>query len=144
LKWLAYIARDKIIIHAGNGREVHLARVPNVKVDGYYKDTNEVFEYLGCFWHGCHSMLNRHTPIGSTNETLQNRYEKTMARLQKFKDAGYNVVSIWRCEFGKLLQETPGLENELCSHPYVKRAPIIFAMPCTGVEPRRQKHIAEP
>jgi hypothetical protein len=45
-----------------------------------------------------------------------------MARLQKIKDAGY--VSIWGCEFGKLLRETPGLEIELCSHTYVKQAPI--------------------
>jgi len=27
-------------------------------------------------------------------------------------------------EFRKLLRNTPGLENELCSHPYVKNAPI--------------------
>jgi hypothetical protein len=27
LKWLAYIGREKYIIHAGNGREVHLAGV---------------------------------------------------------------------------------------------------------------------
>jgi hypothetical protein len=30
------------IIHAGNGREVHLAGVPNVKVDGYCRETNKV------------------------------------------------------------------------------------------------------
>jgi hypothetical protein len=120
LKWLAYIGRDKNIIHAGSGREVYLAGVPNVKVDGYCKDTNEVFEYLLCFWHGCLCMPNRHAPIGSTNETLQNRYEETIARLQKIKNAGYNVVSVWGCEFEKLLRETPGLENELCSHPYVR------------------------
>jgi len=47
-----------------------------------------------------------------------------MARLQKIKDAGYTVVSIWGCVFGKLLRNTPGLENELCSHPYVKNGPI--------------------
>jgi hypothetical protein len=35
LKWLAFIGRDNEIVHAGNGREVHLAGVPNLKVDGY-------------------------------------------------------------------------------------------------------------
>jgi uncharacterized protein YbaR (Trm112 family) len=59
-----------------------------------------------------------------TLETLQSRYEETMARLQKIKDAGYQVVSIWGCEFRKLLQNSPGLENELKSHPYVKNSPI--------------------
>ena len=40
------------IIHAGNGREVHLPGLPNVKVDRYSPKTKEVFEYLGCFGMG--------------------------------------------------------------------------------------------
>jgi len=53
LQLLAYMGRTRKIIHAGNGREMHLPGVPNVKVDGYCQETDEVFEYLGCFWHGC-------------------------------------------------------------------------------------------
>jgi len=65
LQWLAYIGRTRSnITHAGNGREVHLAGLSNINVDGYCKEINEVFEYLGCFWHGCPCMPNRHTPIG--------------------------------------------------------------------------------
>jgi G:T-mismatch repair DNA endonuclease (very short patch repair protein) len=96
-QWLAYIGqtRDNIIL-AGNGREVHLDTVPNPKVDGYCRETNEVFKYLGCFWHGCPScMNNRDKFIGKTKERLANRYEETKARLKNIKDAGYTVVSIW-------------------------------------------------
>jgi hypothetical protein len=39
-------------------------------------------------------MPNRHKPTGNTEETLLGRYEEIMARLQKIRDAGYNV-SIW-------------------------------------------------
>ena len=78
------------------------------------------------FWYGCLSMPNRHKPIGTTDETLQDRYEGTQARLQKIKDAGFNVFSIWGCEFRVVLRETPGLEKELCSHPYVKNSPIYI------------------
>jgi len=46
-----------------------------------------------------------------------------MARLQKIKDADYNV-SIWGCECRILLRDTPGLENKLGSHPYVNNCPI--------------------
>jgi hypothetical protein len=54
LQWLAYIGRTRNnVTHAGNGREVHLSRVPNAKLEGYCAETNEIFEYLGCFWHGC-------------------------------------------------------------------------------------------
>jgi len=88
-------------------------------------------------------MPSRHKPIGNTDETLQNRYDETMSRLQKIKDAVCNVVLIWWCEFRKLLRHTPGLENELCSHPVSRSLPLIFVMPCTGVEPRLLKHITK-
>ena len=72
-----------------------MPRVPNVKVDGYCEETNEVFEYLGCFWHACTCMPNRHKPFGNTDETLLSRYEETEARQKKIENAGYKVVSIW-------------------------------------------------
>jgi len=40
-------------------------------------------------------MHNRHKHIDKTEETLQNRYEETKARLQKIENTGYNIVSIW-------------------------------------------------
>ena len=50
LQWLAYIGRSRNnITHAGNGRDVHLFGVPNVKIDRYCAEKNEIFEYLGCF-----------------------------------------------------------------------------------------------
>jgi len=120
-----------------------LAGVPNVKVYGYCEETNEVFEYLGCFWHGFLCKSNRHKHIGKTEETLENRYEETKVRLQKIENAGYNVVSIWGCEFRKLLSENPGLENELCSHPYVKNSPKNIRDALYGVEPKLLKHITK-
>jgi len=52
-----------------------------VKVDGYREETNEVFEYICCFWHGCFCMPNRHKPIGKTERTLENIYEEPKARM---------------------------------------------------------------
>ena len=62
-------------------------------------------------------MPNRHKPIGITTETLQGRYEDSMARLQKIKNTGYKVVSIWGCEVRKLLLQNPGLEKNLARFP---------------------------
>jgi hypothetical protein len=45
LQWLAYIGRTRNnVTHAGNGREFRLGRVPNLKVDGCFAQTGEVFE----------------------------------------------------------------------------------------------------
>jgi G:T-mismatch repair DNA endonuclease (very short patch repair protein) len=120
LQWRAYIGRTRNnIIHDGNGREVHLPGVSNVKVDGYCAMTREVLLYLGCFWYGWQCMCIRHKRIGNTEETLLSRYGETQARFHKIRDAGYTVVSIWRCEFKKPLCDNPDLKNENCSQPYV-------------------------
>ena len=53
LQWLAYIGRTREnIVYAGNGRGVHLPGVSYVKFHGYCAETNEVFEYHGCFGMG--------------------------------------------------------------------------------------------
>jgi len=88
--WLTLVGRGTVLPN-GNGREVHLAEVPSMKVNGYCQETNEIFEYLGCFWHGCPVMTNRHKPIGNTTGTLLSRQEETKARMQKIRDDGYNV-----------------------------------------------------
>jgi hypothetical protein len=55
-----------------------------------------------------------------------------MARLQKIKDAGYKVVSIWVCEFRKLLRDNLGLEKELCSQTCVKISSINIRVALYG------------
>jgi len=69
-------------------------------------------------------MPNRHKPIGSKKEKLLSRYEETTARLHKIESAGYKVVSLWGCEFKKLINQNPGLEKELSSHPCLKNSPL--------------------
>ena len=59
-----------------------------MKVDGYSPKSQEVFDYLSCYCHGCLCMPNRHT-------TLISRYEETTARLNKIENAGYIFVSNW-------------------------------------------------
>ena len=66
-------------------------------------------------------------PIDVKNENFfLIRYEETIASLQKIENKGYNLLSIWLFEFRILLRENPDLENELLSHPYLKKSPINF------------------
>jgi len=85
LQWLAYIGRTRNISHAGNGREVRLAGVPNVKVDGYCEETNEVFQYLGCFWHGCLCVPNRHNPLVRPRKLWRTGMRKLRRGCRKLK-----------------------------------------------------------
>lgn len=49
-RWLAWEGREKSIRHAKNGGEVRLG---NFTVDGYDEVNNTVYEFHGCYWHGC-------------------------------------------------------------------------------------------
>jgi len=65
-------------------------------------------------------MPNRHKPMGNTKETLLSRYEETseVSETLVIQLFGYGGASL------KNLCENPGLQNELCSHPYVKHSPL--------------------
>ena len=53
LQWLAYIGRTRNnVTHTGNGREVHLSGVPNVKVDGYCQEQVTSLSTSGAFGMG--------------------------------------------------------------------------------------------
>ena len=51
VKWLSYISEkeDLYIQHVRNGGE---KRVGDYSLDGYCEETNTVYEFQGCFWHG--------------------------------------------------------------------------------------------
>ena len=56
IMWLNYMSKAKNlnIQHALNGGEEKLTIDDKTyKVDGFCKETNTVYEFHGCFWHGC-------------------------------------------------------------------------------------------
>ena len=50
IKWIESISTD--IRHAENFGEYSIPGT-KFKVDGYDEKTNTVYEFHGCFWHGC-------------------------------------------------------------------------------------------
>jgi hypothetical protein len=54
-------------------------------------------------------------------DTLAERYEKTMARLAKITEAGYQVEVQWECEFDKGILAA---HLELEAHPIVLHEPL--------------------
>jgi len=56
-------------------------------------------------------------------ETLAERYEQTLARIELIKRAGYHVKIKWECKFdeAKIVEQKP----ELLVHPILKQALLI-------------------
>ena len=130
LIWLLHMEQEDEckISHARNGREYSLPELPFYSVDAYCHETKTVYEFLGCNFHCITSRPFRDlsTPSG---DTLSERYERTMNRIEQIAKAVYNVKIQWECEFDeeKIAENKP----ELLTHPIVqhkssknKRCPI--------------------
>ncbi len=63
-QWLAYIVRAiKKVTHDGNRREVHLAKLPSLKVGRNCEEANEIFEFISCFDMYVHVRPNDTNPL---------------------------------------------------------------------------------
>jgi len=85
-------------VHCRQGHECRQPELPRLIADSYCPDTNTVYEFLGCFWHrqNCQSFRDVTSLSG---DTLAERYDGTMSRLEQITRAGFHVKMQWKCEF---------------------------------------------
>lgn len=79
LLWLKIhqISSKYIIQHAENSSE-HQVKNSKYKADGYISETNTIYEYNGCFWHGCKKCFKNRDKINSVNyKTMKQLYAHT-------------------------------------------------------------------
>jgi G:T-mismatch repair DNA endonuclease (very short patch repair protein) len=81
-----------------NGGEVNIC---GAKVDGFNKETNTVYQFHGCFWHGCPDCYNDDTINNINHETMGDLLEKTKERSKQITNAGFNLIEMWECKWIK-------------------------------------------
>ena len=121
------------IMHARIGRGYRLPELPRFSVDGYCPETRNIYEFLGCFFHGCKCQPFRDHE--TMNEVpLAECYERTMSIIEQITRAGYQVKVQWECEFdaSKIIEQKP----ELLTHPIAMHSPRNTRDALYGVEPR--------
>lgn len=102
IEWLNYlsISNDIYIKHALNGGEVVIEdpelvtgtkKFKKYYVDGFCDKTNTIYEYFGDFVHG--------NPKISTNELFQRKYIGTMERINRLRELGFNVITMWHSDW---------------------------------------------
>ncbi|XP_018574533.1 uncharacterized protein LOC108913463 [Anoplophora glabripennis] len=126
IQWLVWEehTRGKNIQHAAKQQE---SRVAGVKVDGYAAETNQVFEFNGCYFHGCPTCFkcNRDAPMPEDpSQTLNTRHEATLAKMQRLRDLGYEVVEMWECGFRRDLHKNDEVRTYTENHPLVTLTPL--------------------
>ena len=64
-------------------------------VDGYDEHTNNVYEFLGDYWHGNPEVYHSDDYNQRSKKKFGKLYEDTMIRLDLIRSAGYHVEYIW-------------------------------------------------
>ena len=101
-QWLSWVAatEGKLIQHSFNMDEHHLTS-RNLWVDGFCQETNEAFEFMGCFFHGC-AVCHPGGEINPLNgKTFQELRRKTEEKIKLLEECGFHVRVIWECHWKK-------------------------------------------
>ena len=102
IMWLNYISNGNNIKYALNGGEMKLTIDNKIyKVDGFCEKTNTVYEFYGCFWHGCPKCYRPNIVNSKNQKHMGTLNDLTVKKRDIIKNAGYNHVSTYECQLTK-------------------------------------------
>ena len=136
IQWLEYVAKHwKIPIHhamSGHGGERWIEKRP---VDGYNHEKKLVFQYHGCYWHGCPKCYpDRNKIIERGDRTREDLFQATKRRTAYLRKEGYKVIECWACEVGdKYVEQLP--EAKTKSYPHA----ILYDFEAYGDKNQRKE-----
>ena len=117
-EWLEWVmTREGIEIrHAFNGKEKRIGQ-RGLPVDGWCKETQTVYQFHGCFFHG-HDCRLTHGKDGQPkvyNDVkkcpMRQLREETENNTKYIRDMGYKVVELWECEWQAMKAEDRALQE---------------------------------
>jgi|ERR1035437_92019 hypothetical protein len=85
------------------------------RVDGFYKETNTIYEFLGDYWHGNPSIFEHNNTNKICNKTFGELYVNTFNKLNNLKKMGYTVKYIWEYDWKKFKKDESNIKNILIS-----------------------------
>jgi len=109
--WMDWMATNNqtTIQHAGNGGEL---KVEGFKVDGVDLQNGTIYEFNGCFWHGCETCYERRSTINPVNGiSMEELRQRTRLKIQYLRKKGHMVMEKWECQFRNEMKEDPALQE---------------------------------
>jgi hypothetical protein len=100
IEWLTFLSLqlDIDIQHAENEGEYSID-YSFYKADGYCEELNTIFEYNGCYWHGCADCYPE------PDEELLKRRKKTEEKRQHCIKSGFKLIEIYECKWKNMNDE---------------------------------------
>jgi len=98
--------------------------IDGYRVDGVDHGSKIIFEFYGCFYHGCFKCFpERNKKNKQTGFSFGTLHGRTMEREAFLKSKGWSVVSIWECEWKKMKKENHEIE-EFVKDNYFELSPM--------------------
>jgi len=98
LEWVAYKERIHIR-HQLNNTEKRIGD-RKLPVDGFHAQTQTVYQFHGCYWHGHDCALNRGKDFNEKRKKpMAELREETKANTECIRSKRYNVVEMYECEW---------------------------------------------
>ena len=91
-------------------------------VDGFHKESNTVYEYHGCIFHGCRKCYPKQGNLPRfchPDRTANEVREATLQKEENLRQEGYRVISMWGCQFAEKKKTDPELIQFLESFEFV-------------------------
>ena len=110
------------IKHVRNGGEQSIRTANKIyKVDGYDDTTRTVYEFHGCFYHGCPKCypVRDIKHYASPDRTFEELYQATLAKRMALLRAGFKVLEIWQCEWQEQVKKNAEVQRFLNSFDLV-------------------------
>ena len=102
IMWLNYLSNGINIKHSVNGGEKELCiNNETYKVDGFCEETNTVYEFYGCFWHGSTACYKSNVINTKNHKDMGTLNYQTIEKRETIKNAGFKHVSIYECQLSK-------------------------------------------
>lgn len=118
--WLKHLShKHKIDIqHRLNGGE---KKIDRYLVDGYCEENKTIYEFFGCFWHGCPNCYDHNTFNNRLQKLYGTLFNQTLQRIKEIKQLmpDFKVVYIWECDFRRMIQNSRELIEFKNDNEYV-------------------------
>lgn len=112
IEWLSYIKKElgvENIQYAGSDTDQGTKRGKEYRIkntryfaDGYDAKTNTIFEFQGCYYHGCPRCYSDREKVNDISKlSFGTLYEKTCKKKNKCLEMKYNFIEIWECDWKK-------------------------------------------
>lgn len=128
LSWLDAFYFSYELVFAGKCQqgEKRVVLDKKYKVDGYHPPTKRVFEFAGCFYHGCDKCTlpdKRSVYSNMTNRDLKTQFDN---RISRMRAAGLEVEVMWECQWKVLKDSDSEVRDQLAeiADETYKREPL--------------------